>query len=133
MTKPDINTFDELLAEKARLKALLQVQTEQIKDDFKGIKEELKPLTNITAAAGMFFSRKASSALGGLGMNLVIDGFIKKVLLGNAGWITRFIVPLLLKNYASHWADKPGKLISKIKHLFGKNGKSTQEAGIDAV
>jgi hypothetical protein len=131
-----INTYEELLEEKARLKALLKVQTAQIQDDIRGIKEELKPITNITSSLSMFFTRKAGGLLGQLGVNLLADGLVRKVLLSRSGWIIRLVVPFLIKNFGSHIVDKPGKLLRKIKHLFGKNGKPgkpAQETGIDAV
>lgn len=133
MTKPRINTYEELLTEKERLKALAKVQTEQIQADIRDIKEELRPITHLGATIGKFFSRKAGGILGQVGINLLVDGLIKRTLLSKTGWITRLVIPFFLKNVASHLADKPEKLIKKIKRLFSKNGKFTQEAGMDAV
>jgi urocanate hydratase len=48
---------------------------------------------------------------------------VKNFILAKSGWITRTIIPFFLKNYASHIAEEPEKLVRKIKHLFGKNGK----------
>jgi hypothetical protein len=133
MTKPNINTYEELLAEKERLNALAKVQTAQIQDDLRGIKEEFRPLTNIASTIGSFFSRKAGGALGHIGVNLLVDGLIRRVFLAKSGWITRLVIPFFLKNVASHIVDKPEKLIRKIKRLFSKNGKLAHDTGIDAV
>lgn len=131
-----ITTYKQLLEEKERLTVLLRLQQDQIREDFREIKEEFRPLTNITSALGMFVTRKSGSALSNLGINLVVNGFVKKVLLSKTGWFTRFIVPLLLKNYASHLV-KPEKLVAKLMKLFSKNGKADKaeerQAGMDAV
>jgi hypothetical protein len=129
----NITSYKQLMAEKEHLTALLQVQTQKVQDDFRELKEELKPLTSVTSTLAMFFTRKSGSILSNLGINLVVNGLVKKVLLSKTGWITRFIVPLLLKNYASNLVKEPEKLISKIKNLFSKNGKADHEAGIEAV
>lgn len=131
MTK-QITSYKELMEEKARLNALLAQQKLQIKEDWQAIKEDLKPSAIITSTLRNLFTRKASSAVASLGINLLADGLVKKVLLGGTGWFTRWIVPFFIKNYASHLVNEPEKLIHKIKHWFHKNGKP-QEAGMDAV
>lgn len=128
-----ITSYKELLQEKARLKTLIAEQELLIKEDWHLIKEDLRPVALAGAAIRKLLTRKAGITAAQLGVNLFADGFIKKVLLSRTGWITRFIVPFLIKNYASHLADEPGKLWHKIKNMFGKNGKMPQETGMDAV
>ena len=135
--KTKITTYKQLLEEKERLTVLLRLQQEQVQEDFREIKEELRPLTHITSALGMFVKRKSGSMLSNLGINLIVNGFVKKVLLSKTGWVTRFIVPFLLKNYASHLVQEPEKLVSKLMKLFSKNGKADKaeepQAGMEAV
>jgi hypothetical protein len=68
---------------------------------------------------------------------MLADGLVKKVLLRKAGWLIRLVIPLLIKNYASHVGEGgPEKWVSKIKKFFSKNGKAAhtdQETGMDAV
>jgi hypothetical protein len=132
MTK-QITTYKELLAEKERLHALLAEQKLLIKEDWHAIKEDLKPSFLIASTIKKLFTRKASGILGGIGITLLADGLIKRVFLAGAGRFTKWVVPFFVKNYASHLAEEPHKLMNKIKHFFKKNGKMHHEAGMDAV
>jgi hypothetical protein len=128
-----ITNYKELLQEKARLKLLLAEQELQIKEDWQLIKEDLKPVVLVGATIRKLFTRKAAMGATQLGVNLIADTFIKKVLLARTGWLTRFLVPFLIKNYASNLVGEPEKLLNKIKKWFGKNGKMPHETGMDAV
>jgi len=132
MTK-QITSYKELLLEKARLKTLLAEQELQIKQDWQLIKEDLKPAVLVASTLRNFFTRRAGISAAQLGVNLLADGFVKKVLLAKTGWITRLLVPFLIKNYGSHIVDKPEKLWSRIKAFFNKNGKMHHETGMDGV
>ena len=128
-----ITNYKELLQEKARLKALLAEQEVQIKEDWQLIKEDLKPAVLAATTIRNFLTRKASMSALQLGVNLFTDGFVKKIILAKTGWITRLLVPFLIKNYASHLAGEPEKILQKIKNLFGKDKKADQETGMEAV
>jgi hypothetical protein len=132
MTK-QITNYKELLEEKVRLKALLVDQELQLKEDWHSIKEDLRPVVMVGATLRDFFTRKTTAAVAQVGINLLADGLVKKVLLGGTGWLTRTLVPFFIKNYASHLFEEPEKLLAKIKHFFSKNGKMPQEKGMDAV
>jgi len=122
-----INSYKELLEEKTRLNTLLVEQQLQIKEDWQSIKTDLKPAMLAGATMRKIFTRKAGTSAALLGVNLLVDGFVRKVLLAKTGWITRLFVPFLIKNYASHVADEPEKLIQKIKAFFGRKGKTKEE------
>ena len=129
-----INSYKELLEEKARLKALLVTQELQIKEDWQSLKEELKPAMLIGSTLRKVFTRGAGLTAAQLGINMVTDGFVKKVVLRKAGWLIRLIIPLLIKNYASH--IQTDGLVSKIKKFFRRKEKAEQqdqETGMDAV
>ena len=138
MTK-QITSYKELLQEKARLKVLMAEQELQIKEDWRLLKEELKPATVVASTIRNLFTRAHGSGVAQFGVNLLADGLIKKVLLANTGWLTRWLIPFFIKNYASHMTDEPKSLLSKIKSFFTKNGKMQhethpdQETGMDAV
>ena len=132
MTK-QITSYKELLQEKARLKTLLAEQELLIKQDWQLIKEDLKPAVLVATTVRNFFTRKAGIGAAQLGVNMLADGLVKKVLLSKTGWLTRWLVPFLIKNYASHIVNEPEKLWGKVKAFFGKNGKMPQETGMDAV
>lgn len=125
MTKK-ITSYQEMLEEEERLTQLLRFQQQQIQADVRGIKEELRPITNFAGTAKKFFVRKSGQAITTVGIKILVDGLVKNLILAKSGWITRTIIPFVLKNYASHWAQEPEKLVSKIKHMFGKNGKAVR-------
>jgi len=118
-----ITSYQEMLEDEERLTQLLKIQQKQIQADVRGIKEELQPITNLAATAKKFFVRKSGQAVTTVGIKLLVDGLVKNFVLAKSGWITRTVIPFFLKNYASHFAQDPGKLLKKIKHMFGKNGK----------
>jgi len=142
-----ISNYKELRKEKVRLETLLQQQKLQIREDWQSIKEDLKPSFLLASTMKKAFTRKASGAFANLGINLVADGLFKKVLLARSGRISRWVIPFLVKNYASHLVEDPEKIIQKIKNFFsGGSDKARttvtpqtvhsvtpQEAGIDAV
>jgi hypothetical protein len=125
-----ITNYNELQEEKERLKQLLHVQGQQVKQDFNDIKEELKPVGSALSTAAMFITRATKgNVLANLGINMAVDVFVKKIILSKAGWITRKIVPYFVKNYASHVVEEPGKIIEIFKSLF----KKKDQAGMEAV
>ena len=77
-----ITNYKELLQEKARLKALLAEQESQIKEDWQLIREDLKPFALAGATIRKLLTRKAGLSAAHLGINLLADGFIKKVVTG---------------------------------------------------
>ena len=125
MTKK-ITSYQEMLEEEERLTQLLKFQQQQIQSDVRGIKDELRPITNIAGTAKKFFVRKSGDAIITIGIKLLVDGLVKNFILAKSGWITRTIIPFLLKNYASNIAHEPEKLVNKLKHMFGKNGKTVR-------
>lgn len=127
MTKK-INTYQDLLDEKQRLTALLKTQKAAIKNDFLEIKEELSPLRSIAGIAGKMVSRdRGGNWVLNMGANTLIDIFVKKLILGKAGWFAKTVVPFLLKNYSSHViSDNNNSIFRKIFSFLGRknaNGK----------
>jgi hypothetical protein len=61
------------------------------------------------------------------GANKIIDLVMNKFILARSGWITKFLVPIFLKNYSSHIiADNKTNIVEKVFSLFGrKNGRIT--------
>lgn len=142
-----ITSYKELKQEKARLESLMQEQKLQIKQDWQAIKEDIRPSFTLAATLKKALTRRASGAITNLGINLVADGLIKKVLLAKSGGISRWVIPFLIKNYASHLVGEPEELVQKIRSVFGHKAKAgetpvtpqpveqvrPQEAGMDAV
>ncbi len=127
MNKP--RTYNELLAEKARLKLLLAEQKEIIHQDFNEIKTELEPVRKIFTQAKKLFSKDSGGGLLTLGADKLIDLLIRRVLLAKSGWLAKLIVPVLAKNYTSHLVDdNKGKIMNWIFSLFkGRKNKNADE------
>jgi hypothetical protein len=132
MTK-QITNYSELIREKARLRSLLAEQEFLIKEDWRLIKEDLRPAVIVATSMRRLLTRKGGMTAANLTVNLLADGFVKKILLSKTGWLTRWLIPFLIKNYASHLVDQPGRLWWKIKSLFKKSGETHHDTGMDAV
>lgn len=125
-----IETYEQLLKEKKRLQTLIEAQKELVRYDIKEIGEELKPLSIAFRFLRNITTRKKNGVLN-YGTNMMVDLLVKKLLLAKAGWVTKLIVPFLVKNYASHvMAENKTTLWQKITNIFGRNGgKATESAG----
>ena len=120
-----INTYEDLLMEKERLKLQLQIQKQLIRQDINEIKEEFKPIRTAFSTINKLTSRDTGNWVLNATANKAIDLVFKKVILARAGWLTRFIVPFFLKNYSSHViADHKNDIISTIFSWFKKKGSS---------
>ncbi len=123
MNKP--RTYNELLAEKARLKLLIKEQQQIIHEDFNEIKQELEPVRKVLTNVKKLFSKETGGGLLTLGADKLIDIVVRRVLLARSGWLAKLIVPALAKNYTSHVVDdNKGKIMNWIFSFF-KNKKKT--------
>ena len=124
MTKPAIRTYEDLLREKSRLEALLQVQKDTIRQDVVEIKEGLKPIRTAIGVIGTFATRDNSNPLLTSATEGLVNLVVKKLLLARSGWITKLVVPFLVKNISSHLVnDNQGSILSALFSFFGKKGK----------
>lgn len=97
-----IKTYEDLLQEEQRLTAQLRSYKDLIKEDIAGVKAGLNPLKRGVHIARNLFTRGDNGPLLNFGLNFGLDVMLRRVLLGRAGWITKVMVPYLVKNYASH-------------------------------
>ena len=125
--KRKIMSYEDLEREEQLLEELLRTQKQLIQLDVQVLKNQLKP----ASVALQFFNKittvDKSNLLLNEGANKVIDLAFNKFILARSGWITKFLVPIFMKNYSSHLiADNKGSLIEKVFSLFGrKNGRTT--------
>lgn len=129
MTK-QIKTYQDLVDEKQRLTLLLKTQKAVIKNDFKEIKEELSPLRSVAGIAGKLVTRdRGGNWVLNMGANTLIDVFVKKMILGRAGWFAKTVVPFLLKNYSSHFiSDNKDSIFRKLFSWIGKKNANGRMA-----
>ena len=120
-----IQTYEELLVEKHKLKTLLTAQRELIQYDVKELNKSFKPVLNSVSLLGKVTTRNNSDLVLGTTANTVIDLVVRRLFLANAGWVKRLVIPFVLKNLSSHYiADHKSELRSKLLSFIGirRNG-----------
>ncbi|MET0465433.1 MAG: hypothetical protein ABW007_19890 [Chitinophagaceae bacterium] len=129
-TSTTIRTYNDLLTEKERLKALLQAQKQVLRQDVEDIKAELQPVKHAISVVGKFTTRDKSNPLLTSATESIIDLVVKRMLLARTGWLTKLVVPFLMKNVSSHLVNaNQGKIFSKLFSFLGK--KKTDDIDTD--
>jgi hypothetical protein len=129
--KRKIRSYEDLEKEEQLLEELLRTQKQLIQLDIQVLRNQLKP----AGMALQFFNKittvDKSNLLLNEGANKVIDLVMNKFVLARSGWITKFLIPIFLKNYSSHLiADNKANLVEKVFSLFGrKNARLTDGQG----
>jgi hypothetical protein len=119
-----IKTYSDLCEERERLKNMLVVQKQRMKDDWDGLKHELNPFKKAAGVFGKFARADKSNPLMNTGVKVATDIFITKFVLGKAGWLTKALVPFVLTNYSTHMlADKGKNFISRISTFLNNKKK----------
>ena len=122
-----IRNLKELHAEKLRLQLELIAAEEKLKEDLDWIKEEIKP----GKIVGKLFNNIVGNKTNGLfnsGVRETIDILLKNLLLSKSGWITRFIVPLIIKNLSSSYlAEKKPEIFDILRNIIHKARTSIKQ------
>ncbi len=116
-----INTLSELKSEQKKLHFRKIFLESEIKNDLELIKADLEPLKLLTKSAGKILVSKDNGILGN-SLGYIADILTKNILLKNSGFVTRLIVPYLVKlstsniveNNKSKIAEWAGRQISKL-------------------
>ena len=101
MSKSNIFTFSDLMAEKERLLTLQLVQKKEIKEEITSLKEDFKPANLALKSIGYFTNKDNSTILVNALLNNGVDFISKKLLLKNAGWAAKIIFPFVTKKLLS--------------------------------
>ena len=115
-----ITNYDELLVEKQRLKLLLSQREMELKTEFEEIKIKLKPLTGIIDFAEKITSKDKNNPLINTGIEVGVNFLLRKVLLRNAGWIIKLLMPVFVRNYITHEVKEDNGWMQKIGHFLKK-------------
>jgi len=119
-----IKTYKDLCEERERVKNLLVVQKQRIRDDWDGLKHEFVPVQKAFGVLGKMASPDKSSPLMNAGIKAATDIFITKFVLGKAGWITKLAVPFVIRNYSTHViADKGTTFIARVARFLRSKKK----------
>ncbi|GAB3432512.1 hypothetical protein [Niabella aquatica] len=97
MTKSEINNYDDLMAEKKRLKERLKTSKAVISYSFEAIKQEINPFSGVKKKAGSMFQSGTTNPLVKFGIRRASEFLIGKVLLKRAGWLPRLVIPFIVR------------------------------------
>jgi hypothetical protein len=122
----NITTYDDLMQEKRRLKLLLEERKILVQTEFEEIKIKLKPVTHVIEMVEKLSTKDKSNPLLNMGIDVGVNLLLKKVLLRNAGFIVKLLVPLMAKNYLSHEGEETKTIFSQIGAFFKKKFKQHQ-------
>ena len=130
--KRKIMSYEDLEKEEQLLEELLRTQKQLIQLDVEVLKQQLKPATMALKFFNKITTVDKSNLLLNEGANKVIDLVLNKFILARSGWITRFLVPIFMKNYSSHLiGDNKVNIVEKVFSLFGrKNGRATTSSNV---
>jgi hypothetical protein len=125
--KRKIRSYEDLEKEEQLLEELLHAQKQLVQLDIEVLKQQLKPATMALKVINKITTVDRSNILLNEGANKVIDLVFSKFILARSGWITRFLVPMFMKNYSSHLiGDNKVNIVEKVFSLFGrKNGRTS--------
>jgi hypothetical protein len=124
-----INTLAELKAERRRLILHKEFLEAEIKKDVQEVKKQFAPLTLITKG----LASHENSAFGS-GVGAITDLLVKNVVLKNAGFLTKMIVPFLAKNAAANYAEAhKTEVFSWVENLISKFRKKKEEPVANGV
>ena len=124
--KKKIRSYEDLEKEEQLLEELLQAQKQLIQLDVQVLRNHLKPASMALQFFNKITTVDRSNLLLNEGANKIIDVVLNKFILAKSGWITRFLVPMFMKNYSSHLiGDNKVNIVEKVFSLFGrKNGRT---------
>lgn len=94
-----INNYDELVAARRMTETIIADRKRIIHELIEDVKEKIEPVVNIVN----LFKNKGPqhNSLLKVGASLAIDLLIGQKLLSKAGWLTRLLIPPLLKSVSS--------------------------------
>ena len=125
--KRKIRSYEDLEREEQLLEELLQTQKQLLQLDVQVLKSNLKPARMALQFFNKITTVDRSNLLLNEGANKVIDLVLNKFILARSGWITKFLIPIFMKNYSSHLiGENKVNIVEKVFSLFGhKNGRTT--------
>ncbi|MDI3322636.1 hypothetical protein [Pinibacter soli] len=129
-----ISTYHQLVAEEQRLSAELAAQKLAIQSEWNNTKQLLKPFENALGFVSKISTKNKNNPLLNMGLDLGVDVLIRRLLLGNAGFVAKLLVPTIVRNYSSSMLNvSEGKnWFGKLRDFFKRSGKKAGEGEIAA-
>ena len=105
--KTKIETIEDLVAERARLKNQVAISGIKLKKHFSVLKEELQPARQVVGyAKNLLVNNGNRKSLVGMGLRFGVDALLKNTILYRASWLTRLVVPYIANNVVSNYVVK---------------------------
>lgn len=118
--KNNIQTIDDLRAERARLHNQMQLSKIGMRNEIAAIKEELNPARQAVGVLNDVLTSPKKGLLT-LGIGLGVDIVLRQTILARAGWLPKLVVPFLVRNAATNIVQKNGKGIVEKSLVWIKN------------
>ena len=117
----NIRTYQDLLDQKKELETSLDISRELMRIDVAELHQEWKPIHKFLSGFGKLTSKGASPLLS-MGLEIAADVLIRNTLLARTGWLAKFVVPFVLKNFSTHVLNKNGtSIFKKLADRLGKH------------
>jgi hypothetical protein len=94
--------MNDFHAERRRLKAAIAEKESLMKADVDSLKQTLKPVNMAINYVAKFTSSKDKDSPLNKGVESAVTYLLRNVVLARAGWITKIVVPIIARNYASN-------------------------------
>ncbi len=105
--KTKIETIEDLMAERARLKNQITLSHLKLINHFTVLKEELKPARQVVGyAKNLLVNNGNRKSIVGMGLRFGVDAILKNTVLYRASWLTRLVVPYIANNVLSNYVAK---------------------------
>jgi hypothetical protein len=105
--KNKIETIEDLMAERARLKNQVTISHLKLSNHFKILKEELKPARQVVGyAKNLLVNNGNRKSIVGIGLRFGVDAILKNTILYRASWLARLVVPYIANHVASNYVAK---------------------------
>lgn len=105
--KNKIETIEDLMAERARLKNQVTISHLKLTNHFNILKEELKPARQVVGyAKNLLVNNGNRKSIVGMGLRFGVDAILKNTILYRASWLTRLVVPYIANNVVSNYVAK---------------------------
>jgi hypothetical protein len=96
-----ISNYNELISEQLRIEGVIEVQQQQLKDDYNELKDKFSPFLNLLPLLNFFKSKPSNNSLLSVGTSLGIDLLVGQRLLAKSGWLLRLVIPMMLRKVSS--------------------------------
>jgi hypothetical protein len=105
--KTKIETIEDLMAERARLKNQVAISGIKLKNHFNILKDELQPARQVVGyAKNLLVNNGNRKSLVGMGLRFGVNALLKNTVLYRASWLTRLVVPYIANNVVANYVAK---------------------------